>query len=177
MITDFKFFNDCDGCKYFDINNLTYYYPGYENPLYYLIYKKTIEELVFISPKEYIQQVAKGHHNSYDRELDLVNQTLVDKYITDFKKGDKFPVGFYTEKGSSQEGRHRAIAMLQMGIKKIPIIKIQNISKKYIKDIVNEIKNLTYDEVNQYFINKGYNGITDLDWHELQSYIKYPDRY
>jgi len=177
MITDFKFFNDCDGCKYFDLNNLSDYYPGYENPLYYLVYKRTIEELVFIKPKEYIQRVAKGHNNSYDEELEIVNQKLVDKYIVDLKKGDKFPVGFFTEKGSSQEGRHRAIAMLQMGVKKMPIIKIKYVSKKYVENVVNEIKNLTRDEVNQYFINKGYKGITDLDWRELQSYIKYPDRY
>jgi hypothetical protein len=67
--------------------------------------------------------------------------------------------------------------MLQMGVKKMPIIKIKYVSKKYVENVVNEIKNLTRDEVNQYFINKGYKGITDLDWRELQSYIKYPERY
>jgi RNase H-fold protein (predicted Holliday junction resolvase) len=177
-LLEFNEYNICDGCQYFDMQSLYRYYPAYENPLYSLLWKKTIEELIYISPKEYIQRIAKGFKQSYEFELEIVNNNLVNKYIENFKKGDKFPICYYTENSSAQEGRHRVVAMMKMGIKTMPIIRRkENISKRYINNIVNEIKDLSRDEVNQYYINKGYQGINDVDWNELQNYIKYPERY
>lgn len=51
------------------------------------------------------------------------------------------------------------------------------VDKKYIKNEVDKFKNFSREELNQYYIDKGYKGITDLDWSELQSYLKYPNRY
>lgn len=173
------FDNFCDGCKYFDMKSIRRFYPAYENPVYSLLWKKETEELIYINPKQYIYTVARNFGNlSYEDALIPINDELVDKYVEAMKKGDKFPVGFYTVNSSAQEGRHRAIAMMKLGVEKMPIIKRTTyLSKNYIKEIVHEIKDLSKEELNQYYIDKGYLGITDLDWRELQSYIKYPERY
>lgn len=178
-ILEFKNYNFCDGCQYFDMNlSNSYMYPAYENPIYSLIYKKVVEELEFISPKQYIYKIALGFGNlSYDDALAPVDYNLVDKYIEDMKKGDKFPIGFYTEGSSNQEGRHRAVALIKMGVETMPIIKRYSVNTNYIKKEVDKIKDLSREELNQYYIDKGYNGISDLDWRELQSYLNYPDSY
>lgn len=178
-LLEFNEYNICDGCQYFDMSNLCDIYSAYENPIYSLIYKHTIEELIFISPKQYIYNIAKGFGNlSYDDALMHVNDDIVDKYVNAMKIGDKFPVGFYTDGSSGQEGRHRAVALMKLGIKIMPIIKRSYVtSTKIIKNEVEKIKNLSREELNQYYIDKGYNGITDLDWRELQSCIKHPERY
>lgn len=169
----------CDGCKYFDMKSIRRFYPAYENPVYSLLWKKETEELIYINPKQYIYNIAKNFsQKSYEEALTCINDELVDKYVENMKNGDKFPVGFYTVNSSAQEGRHRAIAMIKLGVDKMPIIKRTTyISKNHIKSEVNKIKDLSKEELNQYYINKGYSGITDLDWRELQSYIKYPERY
>lgn len=169
-----QIFDNCDGCKYFDMKNIINIYSAYEHPVYSLLWKNTIEELTYINPKQYIYTIARNFGNlSYDDALIPINYKLVDKYVEDMKNGDKFPVGFYTVKSSGQEGRHRAIAMMKLGVQMMPIIKRTNVSANYIKDEVEKIKDLSREELNQYYINKGYKGITDLDWRELQSYIKH----
>jgi hypothetical protein len=174
-----EFDKSCDGCKYFDTASVKRYYSAYEYPIYSLVYKRTIEELTYINPKQYIYTIARNFGDlSYDDALIPVNDDLVDKYVEDMKKGDKFPVGFYTENSSSQEGRHRAVAMMKLGVNSMPIIKrTTNVSKNYIKAEVNKIKNLSREEVNQFYIDKRYLGITDLDWRELNSYLNHPNRY
>lgn len=178
-ILEFKKYNFCDGCQYFDMDlSNSYMYPAYENPIYSLVYKRVVEELEFISPKQYIYKIARGFGNlSYDDALTPVNDKLVDKYVEDMKNGDKFPIGYYTDGSSEQEGRHRAVALIKLGVETMPIIKRYYVDKKYIKNEVDKFKNFSREELNQYYIDKGYKGITDLDWSELQSYLKYPNRY
>ncbi len=109
----------CDGCKYFDMNNIRRFYPAYENPVYSLLWKRTTEELIFINPKQYIYTVARNFGNlSYDDALMPVSDELVDKYVNAMKNGDKFPVGHYTNDRPDQEGRHRAVAMMKLGVDK-----------------------------------------------------------
>jgi hypothetical protein len=167
--------NNCDGCKYFDMNNIGNIYSAYENPLYSLVYKRKIEELIYMSPKQYIYTIAQNFGGlSYDDALIPVSQKKVDKYVEAMKNGAKFPVGNYQENSSLQEGRHRAVALIKLGCEKMPVIKIiQDVPNSYIDKVVDELKNMSREEVNQHFINKGYQGITDLDWSELHSYIKY----
>jgi len=169
----------CDGCKYFDMKNIKNMYSAYENPIYSLLWKRTIEELTYISPTQYIYTVARNFGNlSYEDALIPINDKLVDKYVENMKNGDKFPVVFYTVNNSGQEGRHRAMAMIKLNVNLMPVIKRTiNVSKNYINNEVEKIKNLSQEKLFQFYIDKGYNGITNLDWRELQSYLKYPNRY
>jgi hypothetical protein len=166
---------NCDGCKYFDMNNIGDIYSAYENPLYSLVYKRKIEELIYMSPKKYIYTIAHNFGGlSYEDALIPVSQEKVDKYVEAMKNGAKFPVGNYQENSSLQEGRHRAIALMKLGCDCMPVIKITiDVPNTYINEVVNELKDMSREEVNQYFIDKNYQGITDLDWRELDSYIKY----
>lgn len=56
---DSIFDKSCDGCKYFDIKSITRHYSAYEYPIYSLLWKRTIEELTYINPKQYIYTVAR----------------------------------------------------------------------------------------------------------------------
>jgi hypothetical protein len=165
----------CEGSKYFDMNNIGNDYSAYENPLYSLVYKRKIEELTYMSPKQYIYTIARNFGNlSYEDALSYINHDKVNLYAEQMKKGDKFPVGNYQENSSLQEGRHRAVALMKLGCNCMPVIKITlNVPNTYINKVVDELKDMNREEVNQYFIEKNYQGITDLDWSELHSYIKY----
>jgi hypothetical protein len=173
----FEEFNNsvCDGCKYFNMDGIGDVYSAYENPLYSLVYKRKIEELIYMSPKQYIYTIARNFGGlSYDDAISHVNDETVNKYVDAMKNGAKFPVGNYQDNSSLQEGRHRAMAMIKLGCETMPIIKITlDVPNNYINKVVDELKDMSREEVNQYFINKNYQGITDLDWRELHSYIKY----
>jgi hypothetical protein len=176
IFEDFKDnISQCDGSKYFDMKGISNIYSAYENPLYSLVYKRKIEELTYMSPKQYIYTIARNFGNlSYDDALSHVSDEKVDKYVDAMKNGAKFPVGNYQENSSLQEGRHRAVALMKLGCNCMPLIKITlDVPNSYINKVVDEIKNMSREEVNQYFIDKNYQGITDLDWRELHSYIKY----
>jgi hypothetical protein len=176
LYEDYKdIISQCDGCKYFDMKNIGDIYSAYENPLYSLVYKRKIEELIYMSPKQYIYTIARNFGNlSYEDTLSYVSQEKVDKYVEAMKNGAKFSVGNYQENSSLQEGRHRAVALIKLGCENMPIIKITlDVPNTYINKIVDELKDMSREEVNQYFIDKNYQGITDLDWRELHTYIKY----
>lgn len=165
----------CDGSKYFDFDSLNRYYAGYENPLYYFIYKRRIEILEYIDPEIYIHIVAKsmGHTSEYSRE-NIIDNRVVSEYAKNMQNGDKFPIGFFTNDSSMQEGRHRASALIELGCKCMPVIEItNNISNEEVIELVNDLKDLSREQVNQIYKDKGYNGITDLDWRELSTYIQY----
>ena len=56
----------------------------------------------------------------------------------------------------------------------IPVVKIiRGISNDYITKFVTELKGLSREEVDTIYKNKGYHGISDLDWRELNNYINY----
>lgn len=176
IFEDFKdIITQCDGSKYFDMKNIGDIYSAYENPLYSLVYKRKIEELIFMSPKQYIYTIARNFGNiSYEDTLLHINHDKINLYAEQMKKGAKFPVGNYQENSSLQEGRHRAVALMKLGCNCMPLIKITlDVPNSYINKVVNELKDMSREEVNQYFVDKNYQGITDLDWRELHSYIKY----
>lgn len=169
-----KYSNSCDGCKYFDFDSLKQIYGGYHHPVYYLIRKQQIEKLEYIDPEVYLHIVVKNMKSNYkDAILTPTSTELVQKYVNDMKNGAKFPIGFFINNSSHQEGRHRALAMIELGCKLMPIIEITYVKKDNILEITDIIKDLTRDQLNQFYIDKGYDGVTDLDWRSLQEYIKY----
>lgn len=165
----------CDGSKYFDFGSLNRYYAGYENPLYMFIYKRRIEKLEYIDPEVYIHIVSKSMGHTYQYSMDnIIEQRKVKEYSKNMGNGDKFPIGFFTNGSSMQEGRHRAAAILELGCKCMPVIEItEDITTEEVEKKINELKDLTREQVNQLYKDEGYNGITDLDWRELSNYKKY----
>ena len=44
---------NCDGCEYFNMGSIESY-GGFENPIYYAINKREVNELEYLTPKQYI---------------------------------------------------------------------------------------------------------------------------
>jgi len=164
---------NCECCKYFDMDTKSNY-GGIINPIYYMLSKGVMHELEYISPKQYIHNIARGFGMSYEDALgSAYNDEKAIKYAEAMKNGDKFPIGYFVDGKPDQEGRHRASAAMIIGCKKIPVIKITNISSGYAKSFVETYKDYNRDELNSLFKEKGYNGISDLDWREFKNYIEY----
>lgn len=167
---------DCDGCKYFNYSDLDRY-PELKSPLYFMINKGELLKLNYMSPKEYLINVAKGFKASYDELMEWANNNSdrverVNKYAEDMKNGDKFPIPYYTIGKSLQEGRHRALACLKLECKTIPVVVIEPIDYKTLPSRLAKFRGLSFEEVDKYFKNEGYNGITDLDYRELTRFFE-----
>lgn len=174
MLNQMKSNLDCDCCKYFDMGSLERY-GGLEHPLYYLINKREINELEYIDPKQYIHKIARGFGVSYEDALsNAYEDDKAIKYAEMMKSGSKSPIGFYTDGESGQEGRHRAASAMKLGCKLIPVVKIiNNISNAYVRDFVEKYKDYSREEMDKLYKEKGYNGISDLDWREFNNYVNY----
>lgn len=160
--------------NFFDFDSLNNYLE-FDKPLYSIVAKRETAKLLFLSPKQYIYKIARGFGNlSYEDAIKFINPEKVKKYMNDMKRGDKFPIGYYTLNSSSQEGRHRALAAMNLGCDEIPVIERRNISNSELKNIVSEFKGKSFEELNQIFKDKGFeNGITKLGYNDLQRYIEY----
>ena len=172
------YFNSpCDCCKYFDIEKAPNMYRGLAHPLYHEIYKGYREKIVLMSPKKYMEIIAKFFGVSYDDAMKstLIDWDKVDRFAKQMKEHKKFELGFlkYLRGGGSQEGRHRALAAMSLGCKQIPVVVIENVEYDEKVELANKYKDLSKEELNDIYINKGYHGITDLDWHNLRRFIDY----
>lgn len=174
MLNQIKSNLDCDCCKYFDMDSLENY-GALQHPLYYIINKREINELEYMEPKQYLYTIARGFGISYDDAMGHVYQDdKAIKYAEMMKSGNKAPIGFYVDGKPNQEGRHRAAAAIKLECKLIPVVKIiENLSNKYIHDFVNTYKDYTREQMDTLFKEKGYDGITSLDWREFNNYKNY----
>lgn len=176
IFTDNLDMSNCDCCDYFDFDfsQAGGYFGGLKHPIYYAINKDEINELTLVSPEKYMRAIAKGFGLSYDDTMNsnAINKDVVDKYAKAMENGEKFPIGWYRV-GGGQEGRHRALAAMKLGCQSIPIVIIKQIDYDDKLEIAGELKGLSREEVNQKYMNKGYDGITDLDWRELTRFIDY----
>lgn len=162
---------DCDCCKYFDMEGLDRF-GGMEHPIYHIIEKGKLFELEYLSPKQYIYKIANGFGVSYEDALGgAYDEDKAKKYAEAMNKGDKFPVGYYTEDDADQEGRHRAMAAMMLGCKVIPVVKIIEVSDNYANRFVKNHMDMSYEELDEMFKEKGYHGISGLDWRTFKNYI------
>jgi len=164
---------NCDCCKYFDYSNIDDLYSGLRHPLYYMINKGLIHKIINIDPKEYLNRVSKGFNLSSKDTINHIDNDTVIKYAKAMESGDKFPIGFYTDGGSGQEGRHRALALIHLGCKEMPVVVIRNIDNSEVRSFVEKYKGLTREELDLVVKNMGYAGVSDLDWRDFSAYVNY----
>lgn len=164
--------NNSDGTKYFDMDSLKDI-GGFQHPLYYMLAKDQKYQLVFISPDEYMENIRKGFDLTNDEVMNAVNLSTVSKYARNMLDGDKFPIGYFTTNTSSQEGRHRALALKQIGVKSFPVIAITVLSKMERDHLALKLKGMTFEEVDQYMKREGYSGISKLDYRELTVHLEH----
>jgi len=165
---------DCN--NFFDFDSLNNYVE-FDKPLYSIISKRRAAKLIYLSPKQYIYKIAQGFGGlSYEDVVDsgAVIKSNVDKYAEAMKNGAKFPIGYYTKGGDGQEGRHRALAAMKLGCDKIPVIQFMRVSDKELSNVVNKLKNKSFEEIDSLFKKIEFeNGITMLGYNDLQRYIEY----
>lgn len=162
--------NNCDCCKYFNFDSLKRF-SGLEYPLYYILTKSELNQVEYIKPKQYIHNIAQGFGGlSYQDAIANVNQEKVKQYSDAMKNGDKFDIGYYTEGKGSQEGRHRVLALIEIGCDSMPVVKIKQLNKDEVNKIYNALKTYSREKLDRTFKRMGYNGITDLDYKSLINY-------
>jgi len=164
---------ECDGCQYFDVSSI-YKYVEFDKPLYALVYKRRMGKLLYVTPKEYIYKIAMGFGGlSYNDTLQAYNDKLGDKYAKAMKNGNKFPIGYYTLGSGMQEGRHRAMAAMKLGVNKIPIIEFSNINRDKFIEYIKSFRGKSFEDLKQVFINNGAKEITMLGYNDLKRFIEY----
>jgi len=176
LFKEAKVTDPCDCCKYFDFSNIEDRYSGLKHPVYYMVEKGESHMLKHISPKQYIYTIARGFGGlSYDDVVDsgAVSKENVKKYADDMRRGDKFPIGFYREGESGQEGRHRALALMELGCEEMPIVVIKRLDHNEVHDFVMEHKDYSREQLDKLFKQMGYNGVSDLDWRDFSRYVEY----
>jgi len=169
---------DCDCCKYFDFSHSQAgaYYGGLKHPIYHEIEKGIRHQLKYIDPKQYIYAIARGFGGlSYEDvvESGAVSKEKIKEYAEKMKNGVEFPIGYYTQNGGGQEGRHRALATMSLGCNKIPVVLFTDVSQNEAKQLAISYKDFSREYLDDIYKNKGYDGISDLDWRTLRNYIDY----
>ena len=95
--------------------------------------KNQTGEVVYMSPDEYIKRSIAGF-NSIGEPGENTEKTrspdLIDKYAQMMKDGTKFdmPILDYRDNYFSQEGLHRAMAARKLGVSKIPVAILKNVT-------------------------------------------------
>ena len=165
--------NNC--YNYFDLND-KYNYVEFDKPLYSMFSKRKTARLLELTPKQYLYNISRNFGLSYEdtTESGAVIKKNVLKYAEAMRNGAKFPIPYYYENSSYQEGRHRALAAIENGCNLIPVIVFSEISNDDILKWANIFKNKSFEELNDLFIEMGFdNGITKLGYYDLTRFITY----
>ncbi len=164
---------NCDCCKYFDFESLERF-GGFDHPVYHMLEKLKKQTLKYISPKQYIYAIARGFGNlSYEDATAHVNWDNVDKYAEAMESGSKFPIGYYREGESDQEGRHRALAAMKLGCEAMPVIVIEDLYRQLVDKLAISLKGLSKEEIDTKFKEMGYDELSGLDYRTIKNYIEH----
>jgi hypothetical protein len=84
----------------------------------YMRYEKGQDAVIeYMSPNEYLERCAKDIFNStYEKTVGNIkkyNSGIISKYAKDMLNGDKFPLPYLDYVYKQQEGRHRALAVIE----------------------------------------------------------------
>lgn len=172
MIKKFEDYNS--DVNPFDMDS-KYQYVEFTNPLYCILSKNKSAIIKYMTPRKYLETIAKGFNLSYQDTIDsnAVSDDLVDRYANDMLRGDKFPLPFIRRDTSLQEGRHRTLAAMKIGVKEIPVIEFFYLTYDEVKNIAYGLKNKSENEVERFLIDRGFDRFTALDKRELVNVFKY----
>jgi hypothetical protein len=97
------------------------------NPKYFREQKGMVFKIETMTPDEYMAECAKGQHSTIMQEERTIDRNKVDKYAKLMQSGEKFPMPVieHGKYGMIQEGRHRALAAKQIGVKNIPVMVVR----------------------------------------------------
>ena len=102
-----------------------------KNPNYFKKDKGKKCKIVYMSPDQYMKEVAKQQKTSMMFQYEVpVMQSKLQRIRDYIKAGNKLPLLYIenTEHCHTQEGRHRAIVAKELGLKKIPVLVVTEMS-------------------------------------------------
>ena len=98
-----------------------------KNPKYHREEKGFHYKIEEMSPEQYMREVAKQQKTSLERQYECISPKRIKEYKELTLKGSPMPMPSLERYASGyevQEGRHRAVVAKELGIKKIPVMKI-----------------------------------------------------
>ena len=112
----------------------------------YMRYEKGQDaNIEYMSPTEYLDRCVKDiFHGSWNKDIAPIqkyNAETIIKYAEAMKNGDKFPIPYLNYVTENQEGRHRALAVIEAfgedSIMPVLVIKETNPTREEVKDYCN----------------------------------------
>jgi len=110
-----KYFQKKTGCSFYD--NIM------KNPEYHIRAKGIHHEIVEMTPHQYMRECAFMQGTTMEHQYQMVEPKLVEEYKKRTLAGSPMPMPSL-EPPYNQEGRHRAMVAKELGLKKIPVLKV-----------------------------------------------------
>lgn len=105
--------------------------PSYDqmmkDPDYFREEKGIIGRIEYFTPQRYMIIAAQLHGVRPEREYEMLDAVLVDKYVQDMRAGAKFPVPVLDFIRKDQEGRHRVAAAARIGEHHVPVFTVRGL--------------------------------------------------
>ena len=115
--------------RYFEkITDMPFYDDMMDNPEYYKRVKKLESRVVMMKPYDYLKACGEVHGSSAQRQIDLVDMDRAEQLLKAIKEKHtkmKLPVMDYAYK--TQEGRHRAVISMKLGLETMPVLVVNKI--------------------------------------------------
>jgi len=110
--------------KYFlNKTDLPFYDNILKNPEYHIRAKGIHHKVVYMTPDQYMKEVAIMQGTTVQDQYDMISPGLVKQYKAQTLAGSPMPM-LSLEPPRNQEGRHRAMVAKELGLKKIPVLKV-----------------------------------------------------
>ena len=125
------------GMSFYDSMLHKEYIAGNRNPVeYFKTNKELTFEIVYMSPTQYLEKSFKIHRNvminaglhglSLERYIEInITPDLIQEYTERTLEGSKMPMPVLDYDKLTQEGRHRAIVAMELGMKEIPVLVVR----------------------------------------------------
>lgn len=173
-LKEYKNYNNCD---YFgDKTGISFYDTAFDLPLYYFLEKHVKVKIEYMSPDDFLRKISSKTF-SYEAQIEYLksSQKNVDslkKKMQDDIKID-MPHILYTERSIEHEGRHRSMAAKQLGCEKMPVSIFKMITMEDKKKFLSKHANDSFDDLNEYFKNLGFKGISDLGYRTFERQVEF----
>ncbi len=124
------------GMSYYNAMIQKGHIAGNRDPIQYFKENKgLIFEIVWMSPTQYLEESYKIHgrhvdYGKYKTSLEqymyyTINTDKINEYIERTLEGSKMPMPVLDYDKLTQEGRHRAVVAMELGVEEIPVLVIR----------------------------------------------------
>ena len=106
---------------------LPYYDEMLENPEAAKYHRGLEVRVVPMSPRSFLQEVAKMQGTSLQRQYEMVSPLAVEELRITVEMGVKLPMPVLDYARREHEGRHRAVLAEKLGIPQIPVLVVKEV--------------------------------------------------